>query len=143
MTRMPVSLRIGDWVPQGLPFYSGGVGYCRTIRPNLRKKERLFVQIPEYRGVAVRVLAGGQSAGIIAWEPNEAEITDLVGGGPIDLRIEVIGHRRNSHGPLHLAEKSPPFTGPGQFVSSGDEWTDAYQLVACGLMAPPRLVVRR
>ena len=143
MTKMPASLRIGDWVSQGLPFYSGSVGYCRRFRPGLRKKERLFVQVPEYQGAAVRVLAGGQSAGIIAWEPNEVEITDLIGGGPTEVRIEVIGHRRNSHGPLHLAKKSPAFTGPGEFVSSGDEWTDAYQLVPCGLMAPPRLVVRR
>lgn len=143
MTKMPTSLRVGDWVTQGLPFYSGSVAYRYTIRAKLRKKERLFVQVPKYRGAAVRVLAGGQVAGIIAWEPNEVEITDLIGNGPLDLRIEVIGHRRNSHGPLHLAEKWPSFLGPGQFVSSGDKWIDAYQLVPCGLMAAPKLVVRR
>ena len=63
-------------------------------------------------------------------------------GGEAALAIEVIGHRRNSHGPLHLAEKWPPWTGPAEFVAGPDRWFDGYQLVPCGLMAPPELVVR-
>ncbi len=141
MTARPDVLKIGDWVKQGLPFYSGSVSYYRTIKPKLRKGERLFVRVPDYRGVAVRVLVDGRSAGVIAWEPNEVDITDLVSGGSVDLAIEVIGHRRNSHGPLHLNEKWPTWTGPGQYVTSGKEWIDSYQLVPCGLMDPPRLVV--
>ena len=70
------------------------------------------------------------------------DLTDLLEAGPVDLRIEVIGHRRNSHGPLHHAEKWPRWTGPAQFVTTGDEWIDEYQLVPCGLMAPPELVTR-
>jgi hypothetical protein len=89
------------------------------------------------------VIVNGRTAGVIAWEPNEVEITHLLGAGPADLRVEVIGHRRNSHGPLHGAEKWPRWTGPGQFITEGDQWRDAYQLVPCGLTAPPRLIVRR
>ena len=143
MTAPPDTLRIGDWVGQGLPFYSGSVSYCRTIRPALRKSDRLFVATPEYRGVGVRVLVNGHQAGIIAWAPFEVEITDLVGREGADLRIEVLGHRRNSHGPLHHAEKWPTWTGPGEFVTSGKDWKDGYQLVPCGLMKPPQLIVRR
>ncbi|MDD5707676.1 MAG: hypothetical protein PHR35_17285, partial [Kiritimatiellae bacterium] len=144
MTAAPASLALGDWVPQGLAFYAGSVSYARTIRPALSAGERLVVRVPEYRGVAVRVLVNGAPAGVIAWEPNEVDITDqLVAGQETELRIEVIGHRRNSHGPLHFAEKSPAWTGPGQFISTGEKWTDNYQLVACGLMVPPELVVLR
>jgi hypothetical protein len=143
LTRPPAALRIGDWVKQGLAFYSGSVGYCRRIKPKLRKGQRLFVQAPEYRGAAVRVTVNGKTAGVVAWEPNEVDITDCVDGGPAELRIEVIGHRRNSHGPLHLTEKWPSWTGPGEFVASGKRWQDEYQLVPCGLMAAPKLVVRR
>jgi len=143
MTQAPASLKIGDWVKQGLAFYSGSVSYCGTVRPKLRKGERLFVQVPEYRGAAVRVIADGQSAGVIAWEPNEVDITDLVGEGPVDLRIEVIGHRRNSHGPLHHKEKWPNWTGPAEFTPPPGQWTDDYNLVPCGLMQKPRLIVRR
>jgi hypothetical protein len=143
MTASPKSLRLGDWVKQGLGFYSGSVSYVKAISPRLKKGERLFVRVPAYRGVAVRVLVDGRSAGVIAWEPNEVDITDLVGEGTADLRLEVIGHRRNSHGPLHHAEKWPYWTGPAQFVTAGEQWVDGYQLVPCGLMQPPELVVRK
>lgn len=143
ITRAPTTLRLGDWVRQGLPFYSGSVAYHRTIRPRLRRGERLFVQVPAYRGAAVRVLMNGQAAGVIAWEPNEVDVTEFIGRDRVDLAIEVLGHRRNSHGPLHLTDPNPRWTGPGEFVTSGDQWTDSYLLKPCGLMAAPKLLLRR
>ena len=104
----PAQLKIGDWTAQGLPFYAGSVCYRRdVVTPRLAKGERLFVRVPGYRGVAVRVLVNGRQAGFIAWEPAEADITDLVEGDAFELGIELLGHRRNSHGPLHFAEKWP------------------------------------
>jgi len=139
ITASPTSLKIGNWVGQGLAFYSGSVTYRRTIRPGLRRGERLIVAVPRYAGTAVRVLVDGQVAGVIAWEPNEIDITDLAVGRTVELGIEVLGHRRNSHGPLHLKESHPVWTGPGSF---GREM-DGYNLVPCGLLAPPQLIVRR
>jgi len=137
------SLRLGDWVNQGLPFYSGSVRYIKTIKPSIRENERLFVMIPEYRGVAVRVLVDGEEAGFRGWEPYEVDITDRVTGKETTiLEIEVIGHRRNSHGPFHFFMKWPIWTGPGQYVAEGQEWREEYQLVPCGLMAPPELSIR-
>lgn len=143
MTRPVSHLRIGDWVKQGLAFYSGHVTYQTEIRPRRRKGERIFVEVPAYRGVAVHVLVNGRSAGVIAWEPHEVDITDLLTQGPAHLAIQVIGHRRNSHGPLHLNQKWPVWTGPDQFVTEGEEWQEEYQLVPCGLMRDPLLVVKR
>lgn len=149
----PVStLALGDWVGQGLTFYSGSVVYRQTVRPKgLAPGQRLFVRLGEYRGVAVRVLVDGRSAGVIAWEPSELDITDLVCGTAapgcagvreVHLAFEVVGHRRNSHGPHHLTERWPPWTGPGEYVAGPDRWFEGYQTVPCGLMSPPSLVVR-
>ncbi|NLX59419.1 MAG: hypothetical protein GXY74_10075 [Phycisphaerae bacterium] len=141
----PASLRIGDWVKQGLPFYSGSVCYTRTVRAKLRAGERLIVQTPEFRGTAVRVLVNGDEAGIVPWPPYELDVTDAVraaGGEAVQLGIEVLGHRRNSHGPHHLNQKWTWWTGPGQYLDRKN-WFDGYQVVPCGLMAPPKLVVRR
>ncbi|MFC1736013.1 hypothetical protein ACFL1X_07835, partial [Candidatus Hydrogenedentota bacterium] len=143
MTAFPTALEVGDWVPQGLPFYSGSVSYIRSVDAKLEDGERLLVEVPAYEGAAVRVLANGQVAGVIAWEPNEVDITDFVNGDSIDLRIEVIAHRRNSHGPLHLADKHPMHITPGHFTRSGAQWADDYQFVPCGLMEAPNLVVRK
>ena len=134
----PERLEIGDWTEQGLPFYSGSVSYRRAVAtPRLAKGERLFVRVPEYRGVAARVLVNGKEAGFIGWEPAEADITDYLEGDAFELAIELVGHRRNSHGPLHYAEKWPVFTGPWQFVSEGKDWSDAWNIVPCGLMESP------
>lgn len=142
MLRMPETLRLGDWTPQGLPFYSGSVSYCRELNLQSVKGRRLWIEVPDYCGVGVRILVNGQSAGIIGWAPNEVEITDWIGKGRVELRIEILGHRRNSHGPLHYFEKWPDWTGPIHFVSSGNKWVDTYQLVPCGLMKAPRLIMR-
>jgi hypothetical protein len=143
LTAPPATLALGDWTDQGLTFYSGSVSYVTDLKVKATAGKRVFVQVPDYRGVAVRVLVNGQAAGLIAWEPNEVEITGLLGAGANDLRIEVLGHRRNSHGPHHITEKWPMWTGPGEFTRDAGTWFDGYQLVPCGLMTAPRLVVRQ
>ncbi len=142
---VPRSLALGDWVGQGLPFYSGSVCYCRSVAVERGGNDRVFVQVPDYRGAAVRVLVNGSPAGVITWEPNEVDITPLVpeGQSTAEIRIEVVSHRRNSHGPLHNAKKWPAWTGPAEFTTTGAEWIDGYQLVCCGLMKPPAIIVRR
>lgn len=143
VTETPRTLKTGDWVKQGLAFYGGSVSYVRMIRPKLKKGERLFVRVPDYRGTAVRVLVNGREAGIIAWPPNEVDITALLDGAGAALAVEVIGHRRNSHGPHHLTEKWPRATGPGSYRAGPGMWFEGYQLVPCGLMKPPELVWKR
>ncbi len=142
MIKAPASLKIGDWVKQGLPFYSGSVSYCCDFNADLKKDEKLFVKIPSYRGTLAKVYVNGKCAGTIAWEPNEANISDLAKNGKNTLRIEIASSRRNSHGPLHLTEKWPSWTGPAQFVPGSTCWQDAYQLVPCGMMAEPELSIR-
>jgi hypothetical protein len=80
----------------------------------------------------VRVVVNGRTAGMIAGEPNEE-----------DICVEVLGHRRNSHGLLHHAKKWLTWTGPAEFVPEGSDWTDEYQLVPCGLMKPTIVVTRK
>jgi hypothetical protein len=136
-------LKLGDWVSQGLPFYSGNVCYHTKIDQPLKKGQQLVLQVNDYRGAAVRVLVDGKPAGMIAWDGQEVDLTKFVGNGPAELGIEVLGHRRNSHGPLHHSQKWPVWTGPNEFLTVGDKWQDEYQLVPCGLMEPPRLIVRQ
>ncbi|MCJ7544380.1 MAG: hypothetical protein MUP47_07430 [Phycisphaerae bacterium] len=138
----PRRLKPGDWTAQGLAFYAGHVSYLRRIRPALRARQRLFVRVGAYEGVGVRVLVDGREAGIIAWPPNEVDITDCLGAREVTLAIEVLGHRRNSHGPLHLVGQ-PASVWPGSWRTKEGQWTDGYRLVPCGLMTPPHLVIKQ
>ena len=147
LTDPPAALDMGDWVAQGLPFYSGSVSYVKNLNAadyekELREGHRVFVQVPEYRGACLRVMVNGQVAGLAAWEPNEVDITDYLTNDSVELRIEVLGHRRNSHGPLHHTQLWPNWTGPGEFISKDAAWSDDYQMVPCGLMAEPVLSFR-
>lgn len=144
LTASPAALAIGDWCAQGLPFYAGHVAYTATVRPAPQRGERVFVSVPEYRGVALRVLVDGQLAGMAAWRPNEVEITPFVAKGEtVELAIEVIGHRRNSHGALHGAEPWPAWHGPNTFKFGQTAWREGYNLVPCGLMAVPVFAYRK
>jgi hypothetical protein len=155
MTDAPESLRVGDWSRQGLAFYGGNLCYTTRIGTKLRKGERLIVSVPKYAGAAVRVLVDGRPAGVIAWAPNEIDVTDYITGETSMLGIEVLGHRRNSHGPLHCTPPHVRSCGPREFrvppydpakpnfMKARGYWSDEYVLVPVGLMAPPALVVRR
>jgi hypothetical protein len=144
ITKPATALSIGDLGKQGLPFYGGSIAYVSPIKPKLGKGERLFVTVPEYLGTAVRILVDGKPAGIIGWQPNEVDITDHVKAGKESLlSIEVIGHRRNSHGPHHITDNFPHWTGPGQFKCEGKQWREDYNLVPVGLMKNPALEIRR
>ncbi|MCS7181093.1 MAG: hypothetical protein NZ891_07080, partial [bacterium] len=141
----PEKLKIGDWTEQGFPFYSGNLGYIyRLEKIELRENEKVFIKMPDFRGVAVRILIDGNEVGIIGWPPYEIDITDFVKEKEnSELIIEILGHRRNSHGPLHYFEKWPVWTGPYQFISEGNQWTDKYQLVPCGLMKDPEIIIKK
>jgi len=87
------------------------------------------------------------------WPPYEIDITDYLNGQSAMLGIEIFGHRRNSHGPLHLKSKYPRWTGPNEFYSKDTSlkggynidsgWIDGYNLVACGLIKEPALIVKK
>jgi len=139
----PRELTFGDWTEQGLPFYAGAVAYRTRITATPRQGERVFLEVPEFRGACVRVLVDGVEAGVIAWPPREVEITELVAGkADVELTVEVISHRRNAFGPLHHVEKWPRWTGPAQYVTTGGQWQDEYNLVPCGCLCVPRLSYR-
>jgi hypothetical protein len=140
ITPFPETLKLGDWTEQGLPFYSGAVSYTKTCSVKFEKGQKVFISVPDYNGVAVRIYVNGVDAGITAWEPNEIEITELVKSNEkFDLRIELISHRRNSHGPLHHTEKWPRWTGHAEFENAEGR----YNLVPCGINTAPEILVKQ
>ena len=143
LTALSGALSVGDWTKRGLPFYSGHVAYTKRIKVDLKPAERVFVEVPAFRGAALRFRVDGRETAVRGWAPWEADITDAVADGrEHGIGIEVIGHRRNSHGPFHLRDKWPAWTGPREWQRD-ERWTDAYQVVPCGLLKAPALSWRR
>ncbi len=142
ITSLPYFVKISDLTEQKFPFYSSNFGYLTEIEKiELKENQRIFLRIPEFRGVGIRIFIDGKEVGVLPWEPYEIDITDYI-KEKSKLVIEILGHRRNSHGPLHYYEKWPFWTGPGQFVSEGDMWVDTYQIVPFGLMKNPEIIIK-
>ena len=136
---LPETLQLGDWTAQGLPFYSGNVSYRQEVKLSLGKKEKALLLLGEWRGTAVRVRVNGADAGLIAWAPYAKDITAFVKNNAENvIELEVLGHRRNSHGPLHMDETWPHWTGPEQFWQNSKR---AYNLVPCGLLGEPQVII--
>lgn len=135
---LPKTLNIGDWTTQKLPFYSGHVNYLCDAKVNKKNGERVFLKLPEYFGTGVKIFVNNKNVGIIAWQPNEIDITDYLNGSLTQINIQVLGHRRNSHGPFHGGKQWFEWTGPSQFLHKDD----AYQLVPCGLMKAPEVLYK-
>jgi hypothetical protein len=142
LTELPATLKLGDWTSQGFPFYSGAVSYTVHVTPEKKEGERIFIEIPHWEGVLLNLRVNGLDAGIIGWPEYELDITDAINHGNNRLEIEVVSSRRNLMGPLHCANPRLPWTGPGQFVTTGEMWTDNYVLFPYGLTAAPVLSMR-
>jgi hypothetical protein len=95
----PSTLSIGAWKDQGIPFFSDRVSYARDA--NLKAGGRYLVRLGKWRGTLAEVLVNGKSAGVIAWQPYELDITPFVRGGKSRVEVVVYGSLKNLLGPHH------------------------------------------
>ncbi len=136
-------LKIGDWCKQALPFYSGNLSYIHHIILNKNPNKDFFIKLPDYKGTAARIFINTSLAGIIAWGRNELDISKFIKNGKNEIRIEILGHRRNSHGPLHYSGKKIfDAISSDLFTCDNENWSDSYNLVPCGLMTNPEIIER-
>jgi len=142
VTAAPTTLKLGNWVPQGLACYSGALAYTTTFRTTVQKGRRVVLEVPAWEGVLLRVRVNGRDCGAVAWPPYEVDITDALRSGANTLAIEIVSSRRNLLGPLHLSHLYPGWTGAGEFTTEGERWTDKYMSVPYGLMKAPVISVR-
>lgn len=132
---MPKTLPLTDMTGYGLPFYSGRTtltipesAYGQLVD---KSAERILVKIPEATGTLVAVETCGRKQPI-AWEPWTADVTEAVKNGE-DIRITLVNSRRNSFGPLHCVPTLQRTYGPGEFVTDGKRFSDAYARVPAAI----------
>lgn len=137
ITTLPKTVDIGDWCLQGLENYSGNLTYQFDLGKKPKTDKRLFLRIPEWRGVALGIAINGGKETMIPWPPYELDVTDQLSKPRNTVKITVYGHRRNACGPFYIAGvKWPEWTGPDQL---GQHETRVRELVPCGLLGPVEL----
>ncbi len=142
ITAAPERLAPGDWVPQGLPFYSAGVTYTLPLEYSPVEDARAFLVLTSWKGAVARVRVNGVACGDIAWQPYEVDVTRALKPGSNTVEIDLVSSRHNAFGPLHQAAPEPSWVGPENFTTTGERWQDEYQLRTCGLLEPPVLSIR-
>jgi hypothetical protein len=93
-------LRLGKWNEQGLPLYSGAVGYRQRFDLP-RPSGRYAVRLPAWYGSVAEVFVNGRPAGYIGFAPWQCDVTEHVVAGLNTIEVRVIGTLKNTLGPHH------------------------------------------
>jgi len=138
ITKLPEKINTGDIVSQNLPFYSGSITYHIPVEAEWKGRKDVFLGIPGFEAACVKISGVGSPVRMIAWQPYQAEVSDIVNGAN-EILVEVVLTRRNTFGPLHQLPLRPWAYGPFSFVPEGESYSDNYTLIPSGLLADPEL----
>jgi len=129
-----VNPETGPWKDQALPFFADAVSYSAAyhLEPG---KGPVKVRLGKWRGAVTEVKVNGKSAGIIGWQPYEADISSLVRPGDNRIELVVRGTLRNLLGP-HFGNGSRGSVNPGSWrtAPAAPPSPANYDLDAYGLM---------
>lgn len=127
-----------DYENYNLPFYTGEITYNitpdtyeRLLDAEFENAEKIVLTPKDFTGGCVKVEAMGETT-VLGWEPYEADVTKAI-KNKADIKVTVVGTRRNVFGPLHQIPKIAESYGPGNFISEGEYWTDEYSLISSGI----------
>ncbi len=128
---LPEQLHVGDICTQGLPFYSGKVRYKMTDVRSGR------LVLPQVAAACVNFVSpDGSARHEVPWAPFDCPLELVSNEGII---AELCLSRRNTFGPLHLVPMKQAGIGPDSFRTTGETWSDHYQLIPAGILAVPEV----
>lgn len=141
LTDRPETLRCGNVIQQGFPFFNGRMLLKQTVTLTEEEcKDRKLV-FSDRCSTVTRVYVNGVQAGTVLWQPYEVELGDLLRPGENEIAVEIIGNLRNLLGPHHLEEGECYAVCPSSFFreskvwcgGTNPAWNDDYCFVRYGL----------
>ena len=142
----PGSVRTGDLVAQGYPFYPGTISLTQELDAG-SIGGRAWLEFSGLQATVAEVTINGKDAGPIFLRPHEIEITRHLAQGTNVVCVKLVNTLRNLLGPLHHAKGELKWVFPESFLPVGkwfgsgqSEWTDRYNFVPFGFDAVHLLV---
>ena len=129
-------IAFGDFTRQGLPFYGGNVTYHMPVTT---KGGELTLRSSHYRGALQKVSVDGGAAEAVIYPPYTISLGALPAGEHM-IDLTLYGHRRNSFGPVHLADLKADWIGPGAWRTEGDNWCYDYKICEEGVLSTPEII---
>lgn len=127
-----------DYVAYDMPFFTGNLTFTLTADDYLpvlgdtwQEADRIVLIPQAFTGACVKVRAAGNCT-ILGWAPYEVDVTRAC-RDHLPIEVTVDGTRTNVFGPLHEVAKPAGLCSPGNFLTTGDQWTDDYSLLPSGL----------
>ena len=136
--------QLGSWREAGLPFYSQKVAYSQSYSLEMPENTSYKVRLKNWNGSISEVMVNGESAGVIAWQPNELDVTSFLKEGENEVVVKVTGSLKNSFGFFYHSNDNWIF-GPHSWNEAPDNIPSAseYFLMDYGLFEPFELVQLR
>ncbi len=131
---------MGSWKDAGYIFYSDKVSYAQKF--NIEKGTAAFkVKLNKWNGTVTEVLVNNKEAGIIAWEPEELDITELLSEGENEITVRIVGSLKNTFGEFYREKKSWIY-GPHGWNNAPEHQPafDKYYMNDYGLFEPFDLI---
>ena len=132
LTAKQSQLGFDDVTKQGLAHYGGNITYHI---PFTARGGHVTITAPHFAGTAVKVTLDGNS-GYIAYPPYRLELGQVAPGDHV-LQLQLLGHRGNCFGPVHLADPKYRWLGPDCWRTTGSHWTESYRLKTLGILSAP------
>jgi len=134
--------KLGSWREAGLPFYSQKVAYSKNFNIGKDTDGSFKVILPKWNGSVAEVLVNGQTAGLIAWQPYELDVTSLIKEGNNEITVKLTGSLKNTFGFFYQKNDNWIF-GPYSWNDAPAKIPSAseYFLMDYGLMEPFKLVI--
>ncbi len=132
---------LGSWRESGLPFYSQKVDYSQKYNISGSGNESFKVKLNKWNVSVAEVLVNGESAGLIAWQPYELDVTSLLKDGENEITVRVTGSLKNTFGFFYQKNDGWIF-GPHSWNNAPEKIPSAseYFLMDYGLMEPFQLI---
>lgn len=132
---------LGSWVEAGLPFYSQKMAYSQKINLKKTKGAGYKVKLNSWNGTTSEVIVNGKSAGVIAWQPYELDVTPFLTEGENEIIVKVTGSLKNTFG-FFYRENTGGLSGPHSWNAAPEKIPSAseYHLEDYGLFEPFELI---
>ena len=133
--------KMGSWRELGLPFYSQKVAYSQKYDVKKTAENKFNVKLENWNGSIAEIWVNGQESGVIAWQPNELDVTSLIKEGENEITVKVIGSLKNTFGFFYNKNDNWIF-GPHSWNNAPEKIPSAseYFLMDYGLFEPFKLV---
>ena len=132
---------LGSWREAGLPFYSQKVSYTQNFNVANTGNSAYKIKLKKWNGSLAEVFVNGQSAGLIAWQPYELDVTSLLKEGENEIAVKITGSLKNTFGFFYQKNDNWIF-GPHSWNNAPKKIPEAsaYFLMDYGIFEPFELV---